>query len=116
MTYINSPAEYESMTPAEQSAYRCAVDAAAQVKGAVREFISRKDGAYTEWTESVNPDPTLWDWTRYIFRIAKPKPMEVLIDGALLKYVKPGQVITSIRYGGPIIDPAVRFIESPKES
>lgn len=75
-TWIASPADYEAMTAKERSEYRCAVDAAAEPDLSNVEAFARRS-AFGKWTFLPSGHEVAWNWSGYLFRIAKPKPMEV---------------------------------------
>jgi len=97
MTYINSPADYEAMTPAEQSAYRCAVETRFYKGGVSLEIAGRSWQSFEPLTTAPR-----WTWEASVYRIAKPKPMEVRIQAKLLESVaeahRDGFVVVGISY------------------
>jgi len=114
-TWIDSPAAYEAWTPAEQSAFRCAVETAFYA-GQHLECWGAHIGGWHAPFDGVNNDEPSWIWHECVYRIAKP--MEVLFSGALAEAMRKDQrrQIVNVVYGDVDDSSAVRFIEAPKES
>lgn len=94
-TWIASPADYDAMTAKEQSEFRCAVDMGATIAGATLECIDRQMINPREWVDAYAIDCALWNWNRLLYRIAKPKPMEVWIGVTDMERLKEALAVSA---------------------